>query len=341
MVPHRRLVFALLTLAWAPALRAQERPAVSLSVDRAEGASSCPASDAVADAVRSRLGADPFRPDATLHIRVSFARRRRELTAEIRSEGTGASLRPRTLRSRRRDCAALSTSVVLSLVLALDTLVPSAPEPPPPVTPPPPEPPPSPPVVVALVPPPALAPPPPPQPAPPAPPRAVPDRWSARVGLDVMGAVGLSPQVTPGLSLGVSFLRRRYSVGVDVRAFLPTASEPQSFGAVEVLPLLVGVTGCYRLGELSVCALVLAGALLSEGREVVESIADSTPHVRAGARIGWSSRLAGPLRWRVAAEGHAAVTPTTLYIRDRGNPRDAWETPGFAATLALGFEFTP
>ncbi len=336
MASPRTLSVTLLLLAWAPSLRAQERPAVSLAVDRADGATSCPSTDAIADAVRTRLGFDPFRTDAPLHVRVSFARHRRELTAEVRSEGTGASLRPRTLRSRQRDCAALSTSVVLSLVLALDTLTaappPRAVEPSPPVVPP--EPPPTP---IAVVAPPVAPPPPQPVPTPPSRPRGpAPDRWSARVGLDAMLAINLSPDAAWGLSLGASLVRRRYALGLDVRAFLPT-SERQNFGTVDVLPLLVGLTVAYRFGDLSVGALVLAGALVSEGDEVSIAYREPTPHVRAGARVAWSAPLAGPLRWRVAAEVHFALTPTTLLIDDQ----TAWETPLVAATLALGVELAP
>ncbi len=340
MASPRTLSLTLLLLAWAPALRAQERPAVSLAVDRADGATSCPATDAISDAVRTRLGFDPFRSDAPLRIRVSFARHRRELTAEVRSEGTGASLRPRTLRSRQRDCAALSTSVVLSLVLALDTLT-AAPPPPRSVEPPPPEAPPEPPpaaiAVVAPAPAPvAPSPTPPALPPPPPPPRPMPDRWSARVGLDAMLAINLSPDAAWGLSLGASLVRRHYVLGLDVRAFLPTR-ERQSFGTVDVLPLLVGLTAAYRFGDLSVGALVLAGALVSEGDEVFIAYREPTPHVRAGARVAWSAPLAGPRRWRVAAAVHFAMTPTTLFIDDQ----TAWETPLVAATLALGVELAP
>jgi len=332
MASHRTLTLTFLLLSWAPPVRAQEHPGVSLAVDRRPDAASCPDTDALSDAVRTRLGFDPLRPDAPLRIRVSFARHRRELTAEVRSDGAGASLRPRLLRSHQRDCAALATSVVLSLVLILDTLTPAPtaprrPEPPPRAPPPVP-------VAVIAAPAPIAPPPPPPPPLPRR--RVAPDGWSARASLDLMLAVNLSPDAAWGLSLGASMVRRRYAIGLDVRAFLPTR-ERQSFGAVEVVPLMVGLTAGYRFGDLSVGALALAGVILSEGSEVDTAHRAVTPQVRAGARVAWSSSLAGPLRWRVAAEVHLPLTPTTLLI----DKQAAWETPLVAATLALGVELAP
>lgn len=334
----RPLPLCLAVLALAPVASAQDRPRVRLHVERSDGASQCPAAEALADAVRARLDYDPFRDDAPLHLRVSFARHRRELSAEIRSEGAGASLQPRTLRTRRRDCAALSTSVALSIVLGLDLLGPTEPAAPAaPVEPPPPAPPPP---VVVVAPPvePPAPPTPPPRPAPPPARRAlVPDRWRLRAGADVMLAVGLSPGSVAGLSIGASLERGRYAVGLDLRGFLPS-SERHAFGAVEVVPLLAGVTGCVRVaGSLSTCALVLAGALATGGDDVDRAYRPWTPHVRAGARVSWGFLTTGPWRVRVSAEAHAALTPTTLLI----DAQAAWESPPVAATFGLGVEYAP
>ena len=94
---------------------------VRFTVVRDTGAETCPDLDGVSREVASRLGREPFDPNATSSIDVTLARSAGEWTARILLRaGPDAPTRTRTLRSDAPDCSRLLDSVALTVALAID-----------------------------------------------------------------------------------------------------------------------------------------------------------------------------------------------------------------------------
>jgi hypothetical protein len=120
--PHRRLlgvtvvVLGLgLTLDLAGA-HASVRAVLHFSADGA----SCGGSQAMTDAVRARLGYDPFVESAPLRVQVQVVRTRRRLSGTIRLARGAEALGQRVLTGRVGACASLMDSLALAISLALD-----------------------------------------------------------------------------------------------------------------------------------------------------------------------------------------------------------------------------
>lgn len=304
---------------------------VRLVADRAPGAERCADDVSLADAVRARLGVDPFRDLSETRVTVRFSRARHGVRAELRVDRDDvAPPEPRVLRSRRRDCRALSAAVALAVALLVAELPPDAPpvavvravtlaraDEPPPI------------VAATTTPIAAPAPPPPPLASTVAPRAPAQPPWE--VHLDLLGAWGVTPAITGGASLGGSWRHGVLSVGVDLRGVL-TRAQREPGGAVSVTPFTAAASVCLHRGWLAACGVLSAGATVAEGEGAAINHRVSTPAMRAGARVLLSAPLTSTLSLRVWAELDAAVTVTEHRVDDAV----VWTTPPAAASLGAG-----
>jgi hypothetical protein len=105
---------------------AQDAPSVlRLAWARGDGADRCPAQSAVMDAVRARLGRDPFTADATTSAEVLIERAGRWRARILFRDASGAVLLRRELDDGADDCAAITAAAVLSVALALAPVAPT------------------------------------------------------------------------------------------------------------------------------------------------------------------------------------------------------------------------
>jgi hypothetical protein len=326
---RRATTLALTTaLALPPSLASADGPhRVRFHATRADDAERCPSEAVLRDAVRARMGADPFADDADARIEVRFVRVRRSLRAELRvATADGPPIDPRVITSRQRDCRALADATALAVSLTIAEL--PAPEP---VTPPAPAPTPA--VVPAVVASPVVTLPverPPVVVRPPPPPTVVSvPRWE--VHADVLGQWGLTPTLTGGLSLGASWRRGALSLGVDVRGVI--ASELRSaVGGVAVQTFAAAPALCVLAGHFFACGVVSVGAVLAEGRDAAITHRVNTPSVRAGARVGVTSSLTAGVTFRFGVEVDAPMTITEHRIDNAV----VWSTPPVAVAVAAG-----
>lgn len=312
--------------------RGQTLETVRLVATRGAGAEACPDGDVLRDAVRARLGADPFDDASATRVEVTFSRAHHGLRAELRVTAPDATdLAPRVIRSRRRDCRALSDATALAASLVVTTLAPRAPAPTPAPTPTPPP-----------------APAPPPQTAElratviagtstPRPwtvtrapaPTAVTPRWE--VHLDALGAWGATPSLTGALSLGGSWRRGALSLGLDLRGVWPGVEESLA-GSVSIAAVTATPAACLHRGVFMACGVVSVGAVIAEGRGAAINHRVNTPTVRAGARVGVVASPGSTITLRAWAEVDAPMTLTEHRVDDAV----VWTTAPVAVTLAAG-----
>lgn len=327
---RRVFIAALAALLAAPLARAQDAPPrrVRLHVSRGVGAERCPDGELLREAVRGRLGHDPFVEPASSRVELAFVRHGRWLVAELRvGELDGPPSPPRALRTRDRSCEALGASAALALSLAIEALPPSAPAPveaPAPQPLPAPEAPVTPVVAPAPVAPP-LAPPPPPL-APVTPPER---GWE--VSADALMGVNLAPSLAFGARVNVEWRFAFGRITAGVLAFAPVALRERD-GSVRVSTYLATAGACVGASFVSGCLVVAGGAMRGEGFDVGVSHDAVTPFFLAGIRGTLESPRLGPFRARLTAELLAPMTPTTHLI-DR---QTVWETPAVAGTVGIG-----
>lgn len=132
----RRAALGLLGLSVGiPQVEAQAAPErVALAWVRAEGAERCASTAALQEAVRARLGRDPFDPRAAVSVEGQVARVEGGWRAWlVFRDADGSVLLRRELRDTAEDCATLSAAAALSLSLALAPVAPSTPSAPTPI----------------------------------------------------------------------------------------------------------------------------------------------------------------------------------------------------------------
>jgi hypothetical protein len=302
-----RALAALLALV-APAVAAP-RPRAHLVYARGPGAERCPDEDALRAAVAARLGYQPFGEGEDTTIAVSIARSGRALRARIElADASGRTRGARQLSARGLDCAVLASTLELAITIAIDPLR-------------------------------ALAPQPAPQPAAPAPsversdaesvevtevdePAPRPERAPAgpaprvrlRGSLGGLAAIGTSPTVVFGFTVGFGLHWRFLSVDVEGRGDIPDATGNR-LSASLVYGALVP---CAHVGVLSGCALFAAGAQVGSDTESTVSRRVAARYLAAGARIAleipWGIPYSQWLALRVHADVLAPLQPVTLSL---------------------------
>jgi hypothetical protein len=264
---------------------------------RLEGAGSCIGSAELEARVKRRLGTDPFDPRASRSIE-GVARRTGEIwraQIAVRARPDEANPPLRELESAAADCASLSNAVVLAVALAVDPAAAfsdaavKAPLPPQPVEAP---------------------------KAPPAAPATTGPEASLAVRADLAleGQVGLLPQASLGVGLGVAAaLTRRFELGLRARAFpeVEVSGDPAYAVGLTALTLeLCGLTRPANPVELRACAGPSLGLL-----HAAVLVGDRTqPGQRALLAAELGLDVAFPLTRSLAfVLGTRAVVPVTRY----------------------------
>jgi len=309
------------TIAWAAVAGTQSeaRPAVRLVYERAGSAADCPEAGTVMDAVRARLGYDPFREPAAVVAHAALAREDDELRATISLVDGGARTGERRLVSRRSDCTELSSAVELALSIAIDPFSVGSQPPEPSAVDEPAVPAAAPRVIFVAAPGPAAA-------APTfAPPKAV------QATLGAVGSVGASISSALGLAASVGLRAPRWSIALEGRADLPRSRTVESGGSIRVSTMAASVAPCLHLQMLGACVLASAAALRGSGHDLDNAQRVTTSVYAVGARVMGELPGTTSLRLRVHLDVLAPLVRTTLTV---GN-EPAWISPPVSAAAGL------
>jgi hypothetical protein len=319
------VVFLLLvpvsTAAWAAGERAR------LELTRDPGAASCPDAEALANAVASRLGYDPFDPEADLRMSVHFLREGSLLrgVVEMRT-AVGEPKGDRALASSAADCQELAEATALTISILLDPRSGLGPRPPrAPTAPTPaevpdlshPSDPTASPGATAVVP-----------PSPKKEGAPVRPRFIARG----TGSIGLLPSLTGGLLAGVGFETGRWSLDAELRIDASSSKEVDGH-EVSASFFAGGLAPCLTLfGPLRACGVVVLGSVqanvagASEGRQ-------NAFMLLLGPRLGGAL----PLTSWLSLDAHVDLlfAPTQLTVEVDTNQHE-WATPLVSGLLGAG-----
>jgi len=306
--------------AWAAGERAR------LELTRDPEAASCPDAEALTNAVASRLGYDPFDPEASLRMSVHF--RREGVTLRAVVDMLGAAGEPkgdRALVSTAPDCQELAEATALTISILLDPRSGLGPRPPRlPPAPTPGEVPdlshPSDPTTSQRAP--ALPPPPPKKDTAPLRPRLL-----ARA----TGSIGLLPSPTGGLLAGAGFETGRWSLDAELRIDASSSKEidghalSASFFAGELAPCLS------FFGPLRACGVVVLGSIRADvvgaagGRQ-------SAFMVLLGPRLGGAL----PLTSWLSLDAHVDLLFAASQLTVEVDTKNTWVTSTLSGLLGLG-----
>jgi hypothetical protein len=308
---------------------------VRLVYARGQGAEQCPAEPAVRRAVARRLGYDPFRADAPRTVTATLDRTRGALRAHVELLDADSNVvGSRHLKAALEDCDELVAAMALAIAIAVDPESQLRPPPPsPPATSPP-----APSPTVAPAPLPivdVLVPPPPPAALPlPSVEAPLPAREPVRVraGLAVLGAAGLAPHVTGGLSLTGGIRWQWLSAALEGRADLPASRDAPLGGTVNSQVLELTLVPCFHRGWLLACALGSVGVLRGAGSGIANARVDHAAFGAMGVRLGGEVPIGRILALTSSADFAATAPRIALHLRGR----EVWITAPASGTLRLG-----
>lgn len=307
---------------------ASATPTAKLTYVRGEGAAACADEASLRQAVAARLGYDPFRPVAENAVSVDVRRVGPRFVAHVKLiDADNKERGDRELQSKSDDCGDLTSTLALTISIALDPLSLTRPPPDPPAPPPdPPAPPPDPPPT-----PPQPQPPPSPRERPVPPPRSTPHA-AFEAGLALHMAIGAAPAVAFGPDLFGAVRYGAFQAEITGR-FDAQASRSTSEGGVVATSLLtVGVAPCFRLSILALCAHGTLGSLVAETREVTRPASDSVLYVAVGGRIA----VAIPVFKNLTVRPFAELAVPLLPYEFRLNGRSIYALSPVSATFGLG-----
>jgi hypothetical protein len=296
---------------------------VRLDWVRLEGAASCIDAAELEARVTRRLGTDPFDSRASRSIE-GIARRTGQVwraQIAVRAHRNDANPPLRELESAAADCASLSNAVVLAVALAVDPAAAfsdaavKAPLPPRPVE------------------------------APKAPPAAPASTGSeaspvARADLAIEGQVGLLPQASLGVGLGVAAtLTRSFDLGLRARAFpeVEVSGDPSyAVGLTSLTLELCGLARSANAVELRACAGpslgVLHASVLEGDRAQPGQRASLSAELGLDAAFALTNTLAFVL-------GVRAMVPVTRYRFTLEPSNDAlFAQPAVGGIAQIGLE---
>lgn len=299
-----------LALSAPRALAVDDSLEVKLVYVRAGDASDCADEEELRDAVKARLGFDPFSKSAPTTIEVHVERKAEQLTSLVRIMSDGPPLE-RSLTSSGKDCTELSQAIALAVALAIDPLS-TAPKAAPAPTPVPGLP------AVVMV-------------APTPPNEEKPVEVQGLLQASLLGAVGSEPGPTAGLAFGGGLRLAKFSAWLEARADLP-GSLAVDTGRVRANLLAASLLPCLHLGVFRGCVLMQAGVLRAEGDQLIDAKQLVFPHLALGARLGAEWPSTG--RWAVVGQLDLAapLIRTSLKVNDR----TAWSSAPLSASLGLG-----
>lgn len=301
---------------------ARAAPSARLVYVREKGAEECPDEAAVRAAVSTRLGYDPFSPDAQATLFAEVTREASTYHARIKLVDDANVVRgARELDHTGPRCADLVDAMALTISIAIDprSLTGPAPEP---------EPAPALPTAPAPAPVPGPAAPPPAAAAAPAP---VPVPLELVASLSPTVSFGSAPAPAVGLVGGVGVAHRPFGVWLEARGDLP-ASRDVTLGTVSTSFVAGTIAPCLLRGVFFGCGVVTAGRLVAEARGIRAPRTDHALHALAGARLGVAEPLTNTLDLRVNVDVFYTLTPQLLRI----DARDAYELPRLSAQVGLG-----
>ena len=124
---------------------------------------------------------------------------------------------------------------------------------------------------------------------------------------------------------------RDYSLAVEGRADLPTATEGATGGAIGVRASLVtgSLLPCWHLGNLHFCGVLAVGGLFSSSFNIPAPVTRQTLFASLGARAGYELPIYGALAIRVHADLGIPLVHSDLQIDNSTR----WSTPPVSVTL--------
>ena len=312
--------------------RADASPAAHLVYVRDPAAAVCPDEDSLRQAVRRRVGYDPFFPWAKTTVVVEMTSEGESFVARVRLVDESLARGTRELRSGVRGCAGLIDAAALAISIALDTngSGSTAPEPAPASAP-------EAPLAAATTPAPAPA---------PAPFNSVTDRDAASpspssavrglVGFDALAAIKLAPAVTPGFDLWAAARRGIGSLGVELQGDWPSSVEPANGGRASVLYFGATVVPCAHAGPVFGCLLGTLGWLHASGSDVRNPGSGSAFAPSIGSRVGLEVPLGRSLALRVRGDLLVHLVHPDVSL----NGNSAWTLPSVGGIVATGLAYS-
>lgn len=329
------------------AARADASTSARLVYVRDQTAAACPDEDALRQAVKQRVGYDPFFPWAKTTIVVEVTGEGDSFVARVRLvDERGLSLGARDLHAGTNGCQGLVDAAALAISIGLDTSglgtgataaptgAPPAPETAPPTAP-------ASEVPAATPTPSAPSETPTASPAPTASPDRVagvpafPARVRGSVGLDALAAIASAPAVAPGVDAWAEVRLGVGSLGVDVRADAPNSATGAGGGKAEVLFFAATVAPCLHAGPFFACALGSLGWLRASGADLSLPRSGSALAPSVGPRVGVEVPLGRSLALRVRGDLLInTVRPVVLLDQE-----PAWTLPRASGVLAAGLAY--
>lgn len=326
---------------------AQELPRARLEFTAGPQTERCLDETTLRQLVAARLGRDPFDTAAQLTVRVRVERAANAVRATVtRVEGDRSSA-PRSLLSRRSDCADISAALGLAVSMTIDPLARTPTVEPvvtQPVTP----------EVIAPTPVPEQ---PPQQPTPPPPTRPPPARaivvapptpLRAPIPFELYASIApvLSIATLPAPALGPHALvaLRFGAFGAAISGRFDTAW-PSTFdpfvihstlasGALRLCGVLA-ITSSRAL-HLELCALGSIGAFAANATMLDRSTPTTSLYAAAGAELATSVRFGRWFGLRIGVEGAATIVRARQTITEQGRERELWLAPPFSVAITAG-----
>jgi len=274
--------------AFAQAEEAKVR--LDVRADPSLSESNCPTREALATAVRGLLERDAIDESADALVRVEIATRGSTFEANLTLEVQGRVVGTRQVVRRGASCAVLEGPLAVVVALLIDVAEGS---------------------IRIVVPP---APPPPPPPKLSSPPPA---RWTLANELAASMLVGLFPNASPGLRVGLEVARESFALAGRFE-FYPTSSA--TFGGIggEFRAGWASAGVCFQPGSswlrLHACALASFGAAMAHATSVRVSTQSIAPLVLLEPELGGRVRAFGPLWLTAAASLIAGLQPRDWYV---------------------------
>jgi hypothetical protein len=309
--------------------RANASPSAHLVYVRDSTAAACPDEPSLRQAVKQRVGYDPFFPWAKTTIVVQVAGEGQSFVAHVQLvDDSGLSRGARELRSGANGCPGLVDATALAISIALDMNAPAADEPKP----------------ARVAPTSGSAPPLAPSSVPPPSDSVVLDLEKAPshaatglradVGLDVLEAIGVGPNVVPGFDLWVAARRGLGSLGLEVRGDGPGTVAFAGGGQANVLLFAATLAPCAHAGPFFACALGSLGWLHASGANVGVPRSGSADVLAVGPRAGLEVPVGRSLALHV--RGDLLVNALRPAISLNGA---LWPLPPFSGFVAVGLAY--
>ena len=139
----------------------------------------------------------------------------------------------------------------------------------------------------------------------------------------------MQPGPAPGVRLGGSLGGGRWTVGLEVAAFLPSEQQ-REFATVSSHALYGSLAPCVHPGSarftVDICAVLSVGALFSDATDVTRSQPVTDRYTTVGPRLGLSLMASDSIGFALDVEAPIALPRVHLLVDDAGSSREAWAT---------------